>query len=503
MKKIWAASSILILFIAISIFVGQASLSAEPEGQSEAERISQDAERNRELLDIWKEHVKTLTKERDDAYRQIERIKVSGGSPVAQFGGVESAPLAPSPVVAEQIAGLQTEVGRLQTELQKKAATDPNREMQMQYSSLQKQFQQLKKELAEGRTEKDRLIQEKEKALSQVERLEGSPPQASPVVDDTRQDLQKAYDIQKKRYEELQRRFEGLERENSTPAPAEDNGRIRQLEAQIRDLTALRGENDKLRLEIDSLEQTNKRLAAASGDPQREEEAFARQARELQYQNDTLKAQIEKLQVVEKELSSTRAYFSPLVQEMQGKNDQLSADVSSQRSENAALKSQASELTRQEQSVRAESEKARRFAEAAQGEIDTLKIENQRAAADLRTLRAEHEQTISQNESLSSQLQMAAADREKIVTTENELRRTRDQYDSLQKAYAVLEQTTASHEIELQKTSQRLAVLNNVEREREKYKSALAANLTDMKNLKSNFEAYLESLVASFEERQK
>ena len=35
------------------------------------------------------------------------------------------------------------------------------------------------------------------------------------------------------------------------------------------------------------------------------------------------------------------------------------------------------------------------------------------------------------------------------------------------------------------------------------YRNSLRANLTDMKNLKSNFESYLDSLVASFDDRQK
>ena len=34
------------------------------------------------------------------------------------------------------------------------------------------------------------------------------------------------------------------------------------------------------------------------------------------------------------------------------------------------------------------------------------------------------------------------------------------------------------------------------------YKTSLRANLTDMKNLKSNFESYLDSLVTSFDERE-
>jgi DNA repair exonuclease SbcCD ATPase subunit len=403
MKKISIIVGIVAVFTAFGVVPYQARLSAEPD----YEKIAQEAERNRELLDIWKQHVKTLTKERDDAYRQLETLKAAGPAPVApvaQFGGVESAPL-PSAAFTEQIAGLQLEVSRLQEELQRKTTGDPTREMQMQFSALQRQLEQVKKENSQ---------------------LKASQP-----------------------------------------------------------------------------EEAVSRNKAPSESPIRDEETYRRQARELQYENDTLRAQIEKLQVVEKELASTRGYFTPLTKEMQEKNDRLTAEISSLRSENAGLKSQASDAKSQLQSVRAQADQSRRDTEAALAEIDSLKTQSQRLEADLRTLQNEHEQTAAQNESYKSQLQMAAADREKWKGVEEELRLLRDQHDSLQKAYGVLEQDAAARQSELDKTTQRLASLQATDRERDKYKTALAANLTDMKNLKSNFEAYLESLVASFEERQK
>ena len=466
MKKIWVVISTLAIFSATGVF-------AEPDMES----FTQDAERNKELLDIWKDHVKTLTKERDDAYRQIEQMKLSGAGPVAQFGGVETVAI-PSPAMTEQMQGLQTEVMRLQGELQRKSAGDPSREMQMQFSALQRQAQQTKKELNEARSEKDRLIQEKEKALSRAERLEAEN-------------------------EELRKSKGGSIAPSSSGPRSEDTSRIRELEGEVRSLNELRTQNEGLRNEIAVLQEQNQRFGTASGDPDREKEAFMRQARELQYQNDTLKAQIEKLQVVEKELSSTRGYFTPVVKDLQDRNESLTSEIASMRSENASLRSQATETARQIQSGRSQSDQLRKELEAVQAEVESLKTQNQRSGADLRTLQAEHEQTAAQNETLRQQLQMASADQEKWKLSEAELTKLRDQHDSLQKAYGVLEKNAASREHELQKTSQALAGLQTAERAREKYKAALSANLTDMKNLKSNFEAYLESLVASFEERQK
>ena len=432
MKKLWVILGAASLFLTAGILVNQTILSAET-GEPDYEKISQEADRNRELLDIWKEHVKTLTKERDDAYRQLEHMRsVSPAGGVAQFGGMESAPI-PSPVATQQIEGLQSEVSRLQEELQKKTAGDPSREMQMQFSSLQRQLQQVKKDLNDARAEKDLLIQEKEKALSKVERLEST----------------------------------------ASPAPVVSEG------------------------------------SATSG-----QESYERRSRELQYENETLKAHIAKLEVVEKELASTRGYFAPLVKDLQQKNEQLVAENSGIRTDFSRIQSESSSAKSQIDAARAQGQQAQKENERLAGELDALKTQSQRTDADLRTARGELEQVSSQIESYKSQLQWASADREKTKAIEAQYQALKDQNESLQKAYAVLEENSSSSETRMRDISAQMTAIQNDNRDLasreagyqaalEKYKAALAANLADMKNLKANFEAYLESLVASFEERQK
>ncbi len=477
------------LFLGSVVLHNQDNLNAETEDLN-YEKISQDADRNRELLEIWKDHVKTLTKERDQAYQEIERMKMGGAmnvAPAAQFGAIESMPLPPSPGAAKRIDSLQSEVSRLQMELQKKAsASGPSssREFQMQLSALQSQVQQTKKELAEARDDKERALQEKEKAASQVERLQQEmeslkvTSQSSPEGDETSKNLQKAYNIQKKRYEDLQQRFHELERDynssrsQSQQPKGESSGELVALQAEIASL-----KNENRQLKSDLQESIASSGSAAPAD--RNAENFMRQARELRYENDTLKAQIEKLQVVEKELTSTRAYFMPLMKELQEKIDSMLK-------ENTAL-------TAEVQSARSETSQ---FSQKAQAIND----ENQKLRADLGVLREEQEQSAAQIESYRSQLQMVAADKEKLIELQNlnagynqelaskdaELKRLSSQIHSLEKA---------NREIESRETDN----LKSVER----YQAALRANLIDMKNLKSNFEAYLESLVASFDERQR
>jgi chromosome segregation ATPase len=426
MKKFCMAVTFSILILIPSVFLKQISVAAESVKGNRTDNPAQEAERNRELLEIWKDHVKILTKERDAAYKEIERFKAGGagmgGTPMAQFGGVETQAM-PSPEAANQIKNLQSEVARLQLALDQQPRSggigSPNRELQMQFSALQTQLQQTRRELNETRSEKDQLIQEKEKALSRVDRMKGG------------QDEKEARDLQSQ-------------------------------------LAAMRVENKNLKSELKA---RTKSAEAVAGEEKQSEEAF-REAREIRYENETLKARIEKLQVVEKELASTRSYFTPVLEETQAKNKELVLQ-------------------------------ARQFAS-----------QNQKLSSDLEALQVEQEEALSQIASLKSQVQMAAADKDKYRSMEEEGRRLASENNTLRQAYADLETAAKTQDMKFREmASQFSALQKNSEgiqaRDAERlqqinsYKESLNANLTDIKNLKSNFESYLESLVASFDERQR
>jgi len=494
MKKFWITVGALTLFLGSSVLNGQVGLNAQTQ-DPDYEKIAQEAERNRELLEIWKDHVKTLTKERDQAYQELERLRSGGPASLAQFGGMETAPLPPSPEALQQIDSLQSEVSRLQLELQRKtsstgATSGSSRELQMQLSALQSQYQQLKKELTESKNDKERALQEKEKAMSQVEELRASSVAVPQPGDDISKNLQKAYDIQKKRYEDLQRRLRELERdyqslqERGNETPSQSTVEITALQNEIASL-----ENENLRLRSDLQES----IASSGAPTDRNTEIFMRQARELQYENDSLKAQVEKLKVVEKELGNARAYFTPMVKEMQEKNDDMVAEKAS---------------------LAGEIQRAREETNQVSQKIQMMNDQNQNLGADLQTLRKEQEEWAEQMEAYKSQLQMAAADKEKFHAAEQEFQRSQVEIRSLQKVIAGHEQTVASKDEELKRFGSQIETLEKTNRQIEsretdnlksveRYQTALQANLTDMKNLKSNFEAYLESLVASFDERQR
>ena len=63
--------------------------------ESRYETQAEELEKTKEMTKIWKDHVKTLTRERDEAYQQIEALKAQAGSQsrVLGKGGVEIQPI--------------------------------------------------------------------------------------------------------------------------------------------------------------------------------------------------------------------------------------------------------------------------------------------------------------------------------------------------------------------------------------------------------------------------
>ena len=483
------------LVLVSTVLMGKWALAGEVESpDSRYQSLAQEAERNKELLEIWKDHVKTLTKERDAAYKQIEQFKAGAGAPaggagpMAQFGSVETQPLA-SPEVAGQMQNLQEENTRLRAELEQKSQppAGSNRELQMQFSAIQSQLQQVRKELKDAYTEKDRLIQEKERALSQVERLtnqaEGAA-EGSPVSSDNSA-------------------MQALMQERR-----KDQAAIQDLQSQ---LESLRSENEKL----------NAAAQSASASPVAADDDTAREARALRYENNTLKAKIEKMQTVQQELESTRSYFTPLVDDLKQKVQHLS-------DENDTLK--------------AEKVKSSAENDGAARQAEQYFAENQKLKGQMQTIKSDTEEASNQINDLKAQIRGYQTERQKYSGLEEEFSRVTAENKSLQQTYLQLrdgikdQQTDqeakfkefSSRMARLQQTNEQLneqVVALKTENEKlrvqlqnsgadvreheqkltqdiERYRTKLRANLTDMKNLKSNFEAYLDSLVASFDERQ-
>ena len=80
MTKFLKPFSVIFIFSFFVFGFSKTLIAQEMAGQPDAmdmryQQISQEAQRNKELLEIWKDHVRTLTKERDEAYKEIETLK--------------------------------------------------------------------------------------------------------------------------------------------------------------------------------------------------------------------------------------------------------------------------------------------------------------------------------------------------------------------------------------------------------------------------------------------
>ncbi|MBI3252417.1 MAG: hypothetical protein HYZ52_03755 [Candidatus Omnitrophica bacterium] len=287
------------VFLAFGFGVSGVSRAGEVQGvglmDARYEKLNQEAERNKELLEIWKDHVRTLTKERDEAYKELEQLK-SGSPNRSQFGAIETQPLpgAPSPGA---IRDLQSQIQSLaaENERSRQAADD----LRSQLRSLRgPAATDTADELRQLRQDKDRLLQNLEDANRQLEVLRSEAarnqdePQKLQALESelakmrqdkeaflkTNAEMGVSYQAAMKASEESRRRAESAEAENK----------------KLKDVQA------GLQSEIDRLRSDNQRIASLSGEldkTKRDLEAARRASADLERQNEDLrrsvKAQLE------------------------------------------------------------------------------------------------------------------------------------------------------------------------------------------------------------------
>lgn len=138
-----------------------------------------EAERTQQLLEIWKDHVKTLTRERNDAYKEIEALKSQGAGSVQNNGPAEN--LSVERESSDRtIASLRSQLASLQSENQQLKLAQPrdvasvDQDLRTELTALRSENQKLKlaiKENTETNSDKEVILREKEEALRQLEYL--------------------------------------------------------------------------------------------------------------------------------------------------------------------------------------------------------------------------------------------------------------------------------------------------------------------------------------------
>lgn len=153
-----------------------------------------DPDRTQELLMIWKEHVKTLTQERDEAYKQIEALKNQApAAPPAQENNAPAMTDAEKEAANRTIADLKSQIQSLQSENEQLKAAQPrdvatvDQDLKMELSTLREENQKLKlaaKENTEAQSDKEVILREKEDALRQLDALKGKMTALQKKYDD-------------------------------------------------------------------------------------------------------------------------------------------------------------------------------------------------------------------------------------------------------------------------------------------------------------------------------
>ena len=138
-----------------------------------------EAERTQQLLEIWKDHVKTLTRERNDAYKEIEALKNQGVS-ADRNNASQGMSNVERESVNRTIAALRSQVDSLQSENQQLKLSQPrdvasvDQDLRTELSTLRSENQKLKlaiKENTETNSDKEVILREKEEALRQLDYL--------------------------------------------------------------------------------------------------------------------------------------------------------------------------------------------------------------------------------------------------------------------------------------------------------------------------------------------
>ena len=158
----------------------EAAMESRMDQQVAQSSISQDSDRNQELLAIWKDHVKNLTRERDEAYQEIQALK-NQGAVLRQAPGAQNTMSDSEREAADRtISDLRTKLQALQSETDQLKSAQPrdvasvDQDLKTELGNLRAENRKLKmaiNERTETQSDKEVILREKEEALSRLDFL--------------------------------------------------------------------------------------------------------------------------------------------------------------------------------------------------------------------------------------------------------------------------------------------------------------------------------------------
>ncbi len=381
---------------------GQAAGGGEVSLDARYDKISQELVRNKELLEIWKDHVRSVTKERDEAFKQIEALK--SGVP-----GVSNEP------ALSELSELKAENERLKLSI---------------------------RGLEETRSDKEVILREKELALQKIDELEAqlkagvsSTTTAAPAAwqEQKIKSMQDAYDELEANFKEQQEKIRRLQLEK-----LEDKTKAQELKTQISKLQS--GSEDRLNAQAVELQEAKAAIQTLRSEKEKTLEQMNSSVRTLEAKNEELRksfgkldadykaqtqSQIDKLMV----LSTEKDTLNGQIELLQAKVEVLEAD-----------NRQAAELKQQLNTIGAEKEALQKnlsvMIQSLKSDVDQLRTENQKAQALKEELDRTNVQLRNENKMVSQKNQELRADLQANLSDIQKLRSNFGSYlDSLEQSF--------------------------------------------------------------------
>ncbi len=428
--KIFPLAVVAGFFLYSPYLAGQEMMGRSEPLDNNSQKLAQEIERDRELLEIWKDHVKTLTKERDEAYKQLEALKSQ--NPEAQTEIAQAPAVSP-----DEIQALTQERDQALRDLRSQGQGGNAR---------------LEKELKEVEADKETILREKESALAQVERLKAqleTQPHAVPAEETSSLET---------------------ELENSRQGQQAMSKELQSLKALARRLEA---ENQRLReaaTEAYELRETQKKILADKEEIIKEKETAQNEIDALKGEIQNKISEIQKLETVQQQKEAGDA------DKLQATNERMKSteeELLKTRANKESIEQAYAEL---ENRLKAQGEKTK-FVES--------ELEDARAA-----FSTELGELQEKNKRLSAEKRLFEKNYEELVNN------TKLKDEKLSNMVLKMDQMEKENADIKNAESRRLETIQAM-------KKNLGANLSDIQNLKANFESYLESLVQSFDERTK
>ncbi|MGH7198419.1 MAG: hypothetical protein ACREH5_06760 [Candidatus Omnitrophota bacterium] len=470
----------------------EVGMAVESQGAAapQPQTMTEDAQRYKDLLAIWKDHVKTVTRERDAAYQEIEQLRGQGVRMPKEAAGPAYAS-GEKKQADETIAQLRSQVQSLQASLQANTHDDKLRLLQ--------------RELQETKGDKEIIMRDKEAALREVERLRsaqaerdassGAEEESQKIIDDLtvqvanlQAEAARAKSLESEIAKLRAEKAVILQSQNQQAAAAQETVRLRNdkavlekkyqvlednlrlQQARLKDYSKRKDEADRrigelqsqadaelqnsrqtitqLRSELETLRSDKKALEARAAQSEAllgENQTSRQTIGELRSELGTLRSERQALETraaraesLEKELSASRNSLTSLSSERNRLNGELAAQTS--RSEGsqklaADLRSQILGFQSQMDSLRAQNQSAAEALQRSRSENASASSRIEAMGAEFQALRQERDNALQTARDLEVRVSDLSVDSERAQALEAELAKQRSNQQTLQQTY--------------------------------------------------------------------